>query len=227
MTNTRDGEVTIPLQKQFVTAAIVMLLLTVPSGSLSQQTNDVQVIILSPSTTDIRISLTREAIAFWNETFAALQLRLRLRESDMIVTLARSRAFENYARQISQRAGRFSAGPDEPDPPVQVVEIGGDVVVLLSRQDIMSFAWPLPRSTRYFVAIETGPNSAAANQNVARNVIAHELGHTIGLTHNNDPTTLMCGPCRPSLLKEDEPAFLPLTPLDLERLVKLHPRIDQ
>jgi hypothetical protein len=36
--------------------------------------------------------------------------------------------------------------------------------------------------------------------NVARNVIAHELGHAIGLAHNSDPTMLICGrpaPCRP------------------------------
>jgi predicted Zn-dependent protease len=28
--------------------------------------------------------------------------------------------------------------------------------------------------------------------NVPRNVIAHELGHAIGLPHNSDPALLMC-----------------------------------
>lgn len=40
--------------------------------------------------------------------------------------------------------------------------------------------------------------------NVARNVIAHELGHAIGLGHNNDAAKLMCGrpaPCRPDVFR--------------------------
>jgi len=55
--------------------------------------------------------------------------------------------------------------------------------------------------------------------NVARNVIARELGHAIGLGHNSDPTMLMCGrpaPCRPAL------AIGPYMPLN-----QLKPRSSQ
>ena len=50
--------------------------------------------------------------------------------------------------------------------------------------------------------------------NVARNVVAHELGHAIGLAHNSDPTMLMCGrpaPCQPMEFQSATKHYFPLT----------------
>jgi hypothetical protein len=50
--------------------------------------------------------------------------------------------------------------------------------------------------------------------NVPRNVIAHELGHAIGLGHNSDPAMLMCGrpaSCRPGLFASQTPHYFPLS----------------
>ena len=207
----------------FTSVTTIALLLVVPSTLFGQPTGNRCVIILSPDETDARLAHTREAITFWNRTFSELNLRPRLLEAAVIVGTPASRSLETYARQISQRAGRLSPGRAEPDPPREVADLASDIVVLLSKQPIMSFAWPLPRSTRFFVAIQSEPNdSSSGNPNVARNIIAHELGHTLGLTHNDNPATLMCGPCRPEALPVDELMFLPLTTNDSERLIDLY-----
>ena len=53
--------------------------------------------------------------------------------------------------------------------------------------------------------------------NTVRNVVAHELGHVLGLNHNADSTMLMCGrpaSCRPIAFVSDSARFFPLTKED-------------
>ena len=158
-----------------------------------------------------------DAIAFWNDVMAKLDLNVRLVE-ELHVASPVTRALENYARSISQRAGRLRGGPGEPDAPAEITDFGVQAVLLLSRQDLMSFAWPLPRYPGHFVAIEEDRTAMAFNPNIARNIIAHEIGHTLGLRHNRDPTTLMCGPCRTHELAADRPEYMRLTERDHRRL---------
>jgi len=50
--------------------------------------------------------------------------------------------------------------------------------------------------------------------NVARNVVAHELGHVLGLQHNDDHALLMCGrpaSCRPFVYRSPELRWFPLS----------------
>ena len=209
--------------------AAVLLLAAVPAAG---QVVERPVVIVAPDAADVRVTQTREAIAFWNRTLEDLGLDLRLRMSDVVVS--ESRLLENYARQVSQRGGRLPRGSAGPQPPAELRELDADTVVLLSRQPLMPFAWPLDRwsnaggSTtgsglpRYFVAIRAVQPKRSGDDKVLRNVIAHELGHTLGLTHHRATATLMCGPCS-SLAAEDNPQeWLPLTAADRERLRALH-----
>jgi hypothetical protein len=130
------------------------------------------------------------------------------------------RSLENFAWQTSRAAGRLPAGTSGPPVPPELVALEGDVVVLLSKQRLLPFALPfLPDSSRYLVAIPAARDTQPAG--VARNIIAHELGHSLGLRHGEDPTSLMCEPCPPAPVDGD-PAIRPLTAADRARLVELY-----
>src|SRR5215475_3420718 len=88
----------------------------------------------------------------------------------------------------------------------------GAIVVVLSDGEFISHVNSLP-----------GGQGAVA---MIRNVMAHELGHAIGLNHNSDPAMLMCGrpaPCRPPLFASQTPHYFPLNALDRSRLLAMYP----
>jgi hypothetical protein len=84
----------------------------------------------------------------------------------------------------------------------------------------------LPSGARVAAGSRSDRRPPLSLPNVARNVIAHELGHAISLSHNDDPTTLMYGrpaPCRLAAFQSSVPRFFPLTEVDKGLLLRLYP----
>lgn len=151
-----------------------------PSRALASQS---RLLVLS-SPDDEGIETTRAAVAFWEEVFSELQLEGPL-GSIAVDTSSPRRHFENYARLLSQQAGRSRTGPGPPAPRA-LLELDAEVVVLLSSQKVMPFAWPLREpGPRFFVALPAG---------VDLEIVKHELGHALGLRHR-EGSGLMCLPC--------------------------------
>ena len=196
-------------------AIVAAAISVVPSGVRAQPPSERRVVVLRAADNDHGPSVASEAIAFWNRVLAELHLGTRLVETTLIATSRSERVLENYTRALWQQAGRLSPGRRGPKEPRVLEQLGADVVVFLSRQPTMSFAWPLRQSPIYFVAVPS--------QTVTRNIIAHELGHALGLEHQNDPRVLMCSPCLEDQREIDTESFLPLTPYDRRRLRELHP----
>ena len=204
-------------------ATAITLALALPDGR-PVWAAERSVVVLVPAADDDRLHPARQAIAFWNARLAELGIAIRFAEPQVVVASPVARALENYARGVAQRAVRLPGGEAEPDAPVELTRLLADIVLLLSRQDIMSYAWPLPRvePPRYLVVIRRVRGPDRSDAMVTRHVVAHELGHALGLLHNNLTDTLMCGPCQPLSAEPDETGFLPLTDEERARLVALH-----
>jgi hypothetical protein len=202
--------------------AVALLAVSLAASALAQAgAGDRHIVIVTPPD-DVRLAATREAIAFWNGTLSGLHLDPRLVEDRVLVAPPSTRKLEQYTRQIWNLAGRTPPSDMTPPPPPELDAIGGDIVVFLSNQRIFSFAWPRAERRKFFIGIQTDTDEPLTFPNVTRNVIAHELGHALGLEHNGPTTTLMCGPCEHFVYRSEAPQFLPVTPAEHARLRQLY-----
>jgi hypothetical protein len=198
--------------------ALVLSALLAPSPT-DAQWGKVPTITIAAPAQDARIPLALEAVAFWNRQFTELGTPFRLGD----VTQTTERLPTDYLTRLS--AAVLNREPP-PDVPEGVRHMPGDIILALSDGDFVSFARRLPAGARVVVGIRSDQLRPLSLPNVGRNVIAHELGHAIGLGHNDNPITLMCGrpaPCRPPVFQSDVAKFFPLTEADKALLLRLYP----
>lgn len=190
----------------------VCLLLAWPAAA--QTAHERRVVIVTPAEDDPRLAATREAMAFWNRTLAGLDRQSRFVEDRVLVAPPITRPLEGYTRLIWNLAGRPTPPDMVPTPPRELEALDADITVFFSSQRVLSFAWPRGPRPRFFLGIQPARETLLAYPNVARNVVAHELGHALGLEHNGRTRTLMCGPCARFVYRSEDERFFPLTPKD-------------
>jgi putative ABC transport system substrate-binding protein len=172
--------------------------------------NSVPTITVVSGASDPRLPLVRDAVAFWNSTLSELGSGFRLGALTQMVGTIPVDDLKNLRLPVLEL-------------PESVRRIKGNIAIVLSdSSEFLSFSGGRATDGKVMVAIKDSGSFPLTLPNVARNVIAHELGHAIGLRHNSDPTTLMCS-CRPVVFRSDQPRMFPLTDDEKRQLLTMYP----
>lgn len=174
---------------------------------------------------DPRVQHTLDAVDFWNQQLEEAGSGLRI--GPVRVLPGKPSDDNDYAAYLSGLVMRRDRGlPDL--PPDHFKALCGSIVVVLGTDPFISFARPIIRYGLVIAGIKGHQHFPFTLPNVPRNVIAHEIGHAIGLRHNADETMLMCGrpaPCRPDTsFRSDRKRFFPLTSREKEFLRRRYSR---
>jgi hypothetical protein len=186
-------------------------------GALWRHTPNI--IVVSPAG-DSRLRAVDEAVAFWNRTLEEIGSGFRLGSVTRMVRPIPEEELQLLSSSVLSGRGRTA------NIPPALRDLPGDLTIFLAESEFVSFASSFNENSKQVVGIRGTSFPPMNLPNVPRNVVAHELGHVIGLRHNSDPTMLMCGrpaPCRPSLFRSDQPRMFPLTGDERRRLLMLYP----
>jgi hypothetical protein len=171
---------------------------------------------------DRRLPAVAEAVRFWNGELTKLSSPFRLgpiRHEPWTVAIDDFRPYFNPKPTLDDFQQIFDSTTNTFGLPKAVRQTSGDIIVVLSDGQFTSFTFGWTGQRKAMIAIESLPTML-----MTRNVIAHELGHVIGLRDNHDPASLMCGSPRSwcNILSLPEESWS-LTRQEQEKLLKMYP----
>jgi hypothetical protein len=169
---------------------------------------------------DSRLQAVDEAVAFWNRTFTELGSGFRLGAVARTVRPIPEEAVQQLSTSVLSGRGNVASFPSA------LSDLPGDITIVLAASEFVSFASPFNQNSKKVIGIRGASFLPMSLPNVPRNVIAHELGHAIGLRHNSDPAMLMCGrpaTCRPGLFQSAQPRMFPLRSDEKSFLLSMYP----
>jgi hypothetical protein len=167
---------------------------------------------------DPRLALIDEAIAYWNRALEEAGSPFRLPAPARAALPIPEEALQELSKEVLSRRRPLEV-------PQALRSLPGDLTIFLAHSRFISFAGTVDPDGRRVIGIR-GIYDAFNLPNVARNVIAHEFGHAIGLGHNADRTMLMCGrpaPCGPPDYFHERPHIFPITDAERRMLRFMYP----